>query len=96
MKESYNIGFGETDNLKDISKSKSKDNTTASMCNSCDKFHLEECWKTKLKVCYHCRKLRHFIIDCPIKKSDKGSQMMSQSSAGGKYATKPLRKRSKK
>ena len=77
------MGFRETDNRKDISKSKSKDETTTSMCNSCGKFHLGECWRMKSRVCFYCRQPGHFIVDCPRKNNDKKSQMMSQSSAGG-------------
>ena len=53
------------------------DGTTTSMCNSCGKLHLGECWRTKLRVCFYCRQPRHFILDCPRKKIDKESQMMS-------------------
>ena len=81
MKESYNIGFGETDNRKDMSKSKYKNDTTASMCNSCGKFHLGECWRTKPRVFFYYRQPEHFIMDRPRKKNDEESQMISQSGA---------------
>ena len=59
------------------------DGTTASMYNSYGKFHLRECWRTKPRVCFYCKQPKHFILDCPRKKNDEESQMMSQSSAGG-------------
>ena len=81
MKELYNMGFRETDDWKDISKSKSKDDTTALICNSYGKFYLGECWRTKPRVCFYCRQPRHFILDYPRKKYDEECQMMRQSSA---------------
>ena len=55
--------------------------TIALICNDCEKLYKGACWRTKPKLCYHCRQPRHFIIDCPIKKNNKGFGMMNQSNA---------------
>ena len=60
--------FRKSEESESVNKSKFVVGTTVLMCNECGKLHKGECWRTKPKVCYHCRQPGHFIIDCPVKK----------------------------
>ena len=60
--------FKQSEESESINKSKFVGGTTVLMYNEYGKLHKGEYWRTKLKVCYHCRQPGHFIIDCPVKK----------------------------